>query len=235
MSFRDRQPGASVAHLVVYASIRAVAKVLLKVVFGTRVYGAENIPQTGALLMVANHQSYLDPPTIGSFVGRRHMEFLARASLFRFKPFAKLISLLNSVPIQDDQGDSAAIREILRRLDMGRSILIFPEGTRTPDGQMHEFKRGAALVMRKAKCPVLPAAISGAYERWPISQKWPRLRGIGLRVNYGKVIPYDELMKDGADAAMVRLRDEVARLKGELDQGRSTSRGQGNGENAKAS
>ena len=217
MALRDRQPGASLTRIVTYASIRAVAKMLLRVVFGARVSGAENIPQTGALLMVANHQSYLDPPTIGSFVGARHMEFLARASLFRFKPFAWLISLLNSVPIQDDQGDSAAIREILRRLEEGRAILIFPEGSRTRDGQIHEFKRGAALVMRKAKCPVLPAAISGAYERWPINRKWPRLSGQPVRVKYGKVIPYEELMKDGADAAMMRLRDEVARLKGELD------------------
>ncbi|HEY6118243.1 MAG TPA: lysophospholipid acyltransferase family protein [Candidatus Dormibacteraeota bacterium] len=217
MALRDRQPGVSLARIVFYMFARGVAVLALKIVFKATAEGTENIPQTGAILMVANHQSYLDPPAVGGFVGKRHFEFLARASLFRFKPFAWLISLLNSVPIQDDQGDSGAIREILRRLEGGRAVLIFPEGSRSEDGQMHDFKRGAALVMRKAKCPVIPAAITGAYQRWPASEKWPRLSGPPVRVKYGTVIPYDELMKGGADAAMARLRDEVARLKAQLD------------------
>jgi 1-acyl-sn-glycerol-3-phosphate acyltransferase len=219
MRLRDRQPGASVARILFYAFARAVTRTVLRVVFGASASGTENVPQTGALLVVANHQSYLDPPSIGSFIGKRHLEFLARASLFKFKPFAWLISLLNSVPIQDDQGDAAAIREILRRLEGGRAVLIFPEGSRSEDGIVQEFKRGAALVMRKAQCAVLPAAITGAYERWPQWQKWPRLSGARVRVKYGRVIPYEELMKDGPEAAMVRLRKEVLRLKGELDAG----------------
>src|SRR5262245_16993496 len=217
MRLRDRQPGASIPRILFYTFARATTRLLLRIVFGARAVGSENIPQTGALLMVANHQSYLDPPTIGSFVGRRHMEFLGRASLFKFKPFAWLISLLNTVPIQDDQGDAAAIREILRRLERGGAVLIFPEGTRTPDGVVHDFKRGAALVMRKAKCPILPAAIVGAYERWPERDKWPHLSGPHVRVKYGRVIPYEDLMKDGGDQAMTRLREEVLRLKGELE------------------
>jgi 1-acyl-sn-glycerol-3-phosphate acyltransferase len=224
MRLRDRQPGASIPRILFYAFARAMTRLVLRIIFGARAAGSENVPQIGALLVVANHQSYLDPPTVGSFVGARHLEFLGRASLFKFKPFAWLISLLNTVPIQDDQGDTAAIREILRRLERGSAVLIFPEGTRTPDGVVHEFKRGAALVMRKAKCPVLPAAIVGAYERWPERDKWPRLSGPPVRVKYGTVIPYEELMKDGGDAAMTRLRDEVLKLKGELE-GASAVRG----------
>jgi 1-acyl-sn-glycerol-3-phosphate acyltransferase len=219
MRLRDRQPGASLARILFYAFARALTRLILRLVFRARGIGSENVPQTGALLMVANHQSYLDPPTIGSFIGARHMEFLGRASLFKFKPFARLISLLNTVPIQDDQGDAAAIREILRRLERGSAVLIFPEGTRTPDGVVHDFKRGAALVMRKAKCPILPAAIVGAYERWPERHKWPHLSGPPVRVKYGTVIPYEELMKDGGERAMTRLRDEVLKLKGELEAG----------------
>src|SRR2546423_15514129 len=108
MRLRDRQPGASLARIVFYMFARWVARTILRLLFGARATGSENIPQTGALLMVSNHQSYLDPPAVGAFVGPRHFEFLARASLFRFKPFARLIALLNSVPIQDDQGDAAA-------------------------------------------------------------------------------------------------------------------------------
>jgi len=144
-----------------------MTRLVLRIFFGAKGYATDNVPQTGALLVVANHQSYLDPPAVGSFVGARHMEFLGRASLFRFKPFAWLISLLNTVPIQDDQGDTAAIREDPAPPGAGSAVLIFPEGSRTPDGVVHDFKRGAALVMRKGQVPVLPAAIVGATSAGP--------------------------------------------------------------------
>src|SRR6266850_4260144 len=151
MSFRDRQPGASLLRILFYEFIRRAARLFLILFFGAKGTGMENIPETGPLLLVANHQSYLDPPAISSLATHRHLEFLARASLFKFKPFAWVISMLNAVPIQDDSGDAAAIREILRRLEGGRAVLIFPEGSRSPDGVVHEFKRGVAVLVKRAK------------------------------------------------------------------------------------
>src|SRR4051812_39816774 len=99
MRLRDRQPGVSLARILFYIFARWVCRTTLQLLFGARATGSGNVPQTGALLMVSNHQSYLDPPAVGAFVGARHMEFLARASLFKFKPFAWLISWCNTVPI----------------------------------------------------------------------------------------------------------------------------------------
>lgn len=210
--WRAMNPGTSLARILFYECVRRGLVLLFRVIYRAEVVGRENVPATGPLLIAANHQSFLDPPAIGCFVHSRHFNFVARGGLFRFAPFAWFISMLNALPIREDGSDAAAIKETLRRLAQGRAILIFPEGSRTPDGEMHEFKRGVALLVKKARCPVLPASIEGAYEAWPSSRGIPRLLGQRVRVAYGTPIPYDELMKDGADAALERIRAAVVAL-----------------------
>ena len=180
-----------------------------------RAYHAARVPAAGPLLIAANHESYLDPPLVGSFLHTRQISYIARAGLFKFKPLAWLITALNSISLKEDSGDAAAIREILRRLERGDAVLIFPEGSRSPDGEMQEFKRGVALLVKKARCPVLPVAVDGCFDAWPRHRKLPRIfHRVG--VLYGEPIPYDELMKDGPDAALERLHAEVATLLEEL-------------------
>lgn len=211
-SYRARQPGASLARILFYELIRKSAHLILAVFFGARAIDRRNVPAVGPLLLASNHESYLDPPVIASLMNHRHLEFIARAGLFKFRPFASIIALLNSIPIREDQGDGAAIREVLRRLDMGRAVLIFPEGSRSPDGTMQPFKRGVSLLVKRSKCPVVPVAIAGAHECWP-RHRWPRLFGPPIIVKYGVPIPHDELMKDGPDAALERLFNEIKGLR----------------------
>jgi 1-acyl-sn-glycerol-3-phosphate acyltransferase len=215
MFLTDRQPGSPLHKVLFYEVVLRTVRLGLRVVFGTRGYDSLNVPASGPVLLASNHESFLDPPTIAVLLHHRHLEFIARASLFK-SFFGRVIQALNAIPLKDESGDASAIKEVLRRLEAGRAVLIFPEGSRTPDGQMHEFKRGVALLVKKARCPVVPVAISGAYERWPISQKKPRWRGPRVRVIYGKPIPYDELMKNGADAALERVRAEVVVLRDRL-------------------
>lgn len=194
---------------------------VLRVFFGLRAVGVENIPRAGPLLVAANHQSYLDPPAIGMRLRGPRLFFIARAGLFRFKPLAAIFSRLNTIPIREDESDAAAIRETLRVLGHGAAVLIFPEGSRSETGEITDFKRGAALLVRKAKCPVLPVAIRGAYEAWPKQRRFPVPWRSRVRVAYGRPIPHEELMKDGPDAAMQRLRDEVVRLYQSLNEPRA--------------
>ena len=210
-------PGASLARIAFYECLRRCLVGLFRLVYRAESIGHEKVPATGPLLIAANHQSFIDPPAIGCFVRSRHLNFVARGGLFRFAPFAWFISLLNALPIREDGSDSAAIKETLRRLAQGRAILIFPEGSRTPDGKMHDFKRGVALLVKKARCPVVPAAIEGAFAAWPSSRALPSVWGQRVRVAYGDPIPYDELMKEGPDAALVRIEAEVARLSASLN------------------
>jgi 1-acyl-sn-glycerol-3-phosphate acyltransferase len=214
MILPDRQPGSPLYKVLFYELSRLTVWLGFKIVFRIKGIDAHNVPKSGPVLLASNHESYLDPPTIGVLLHHRHLEFVARKSLFKGF-FGHIISALNAIPLKDDSGDAGAIREVLRRLELGRAVLIFPEGSRTHDGELKEFKRGIALLVKKARCPVVPVAIAGAYERWPTGGKC-RFTGPRVRVKYGAPISYDELMKDGADAALDRLRREVARLREEL-------------------
>ncbi len=138
-----------------------------------RVEGRKNVPPTGGLLVVANHQSYYDPPAIGVAV-RRQLSFLARKQLFGAKSFARVIESLGAIPLDVQASALEGIKTTIAHLKTGKAVLMFPEGTRTLDGQIHEFKPGVALLIRRAGVPVLPVAIAGAYEAWPIHQRLPR-------------------------------------------------------------
>jgi 1-acyl-sn-glycerol-3-phosphate acyltransferase len=214
MILTDRQPGSPLYKVLFYEFVLRSVRLAFKVLFRIKGFDSLNVPASGPVLLASNHESFLDPPTIAVLLYHRHLEFLARASLFK-SFFGRVIQALNAIPLKDDSGDAGAIKEVLRRLELGRAVLVFPEGSRTRDGQMQPFKRGVALMVKKAKCPVVPVAIAGAFERWPINGKC-RFTGPSIRVRYGKPIPYDELMKDGADAALERVRAEVIALREQL-------------------
>lgn len=199
--------------MLLYEFMSALCALIFILIYRVRVRGASNVPCSGPVLLAANHQSFLDPPLVGSFVRCRHLSFVAKIGLFTFAPFAWFISALNSVPINDAAGDAGAIREILKRLGAGHAVLIFPEGSRTTDGGQKAFKRGVALLMKRAKCPVVPVAVEGCFDSWGPGVPFPRLFGHRVAVIYGKPIPYAELEKDGAQGALDRIAREVNALR----------------------
>lgn len=214
---RRTHPGSSVGEILAWRFAQLCCAVVLRILYRLEVVNERVVPPEGPVLIAANHQSFLDPPAIGCMVGQRQIDFVARGGLFENRHFGWLIAFLHSIPVAEEGPDAPAIREILRRLGMGRCVMIFPEGSRTPDGEIHEFKRGVALLVKRAKCPVVPAAIEGAFEAWPRTRKGPRVLGAPkVRVLYGEPIAYDELMVEGADAALARIEREVRALHGRL-------------------
>lgn len=200
-----------------YRFFRGLCRTLMRVMFRAYSRHPERVPATGAVLIAANHQAYLDPPLVGGFVRFRECHFLAKAGLFTHRLFGWIITGLNSVPIQESAngGDIGAIKEILHRLELGEAVVIFPEGSRTLDGAMHSFKRGVSLLVKKSSCPVVPVAVEGCFDAWPRGGK---IRPFGARiaVMYGHPIPHDDLMKDGPDAALRRLEREIDAMRLEL-------------------
>ncbi|MGH7244199.1 MAG: lysophospholipid acyltransferase family protein [Phycisphaerales bacterium] len=209
----SRRPGGTLGKMLLYEFMGVFCASIFILFYRVRVRGSANVPKTGPCLIASNHQSFLDPPLIGSFVRNRHLSYVAKIGLFHFKPFAWLISALNSVPINDEAGDAGAIREILKRLAAGHAVLIFPEGSRSPDGGQKAFKRGVALLVKRAKCPVVPVAVEGCFDAWGPAVPFPRLIGHRVAVTYGKPIAYDELVKDGAQGALDRIAREVNELR----------------------
>jgi 1-acyl-sn-glycerol-3-phosphate acyltransferase len=208
-SLVKQRPSTPIGRLLAYSAARLIATMGLTALYRFRVQGAQNAPRDGSLLIVANHQSYLDPPLIGCAIRKRHLDYIARAGLFENPLIGPMISTFNSIPIKEEGGDTGAIKEVLKRLREGRAVLIFPEGTRTPDGAMRPFKRGVALLVKRARCPVLPVAVEGAYDAWPRDKKQPRGFGQRLAVMIGEPIEYDELMRNGPDAALTRLERQI--------------------------
>ena len=214
---RDKHPGSSIPHIIGWRACQFACSVVLGLLYRLQVRNQRAVPATGPVLIAANHQSFLDPPAIGCRVTQRQLDFVARSGLFGSKHFGGFLAFLNSIPVAEEGPDAKAIKEIIRRLRMGRCVMIFPEGSRSETGEIEPFKRGVALLVKRAQCPVVPAAIDGAFEAWPRARKRPKLLfAPKLRVLYGEAIPYDELMADGADAALERVEREVRALHARL-------------------
>jgi 1-acyl-sn-glycerol-3-phosphate acyltransferase len=201
-----------------YAGCRQVAGVLFVIVFGIRVYHRERLPKSGGVLVVANHQSYLDP--ILAAVGMpRPCHPMARDTLFRVGPFRWLIRSLYAFPVRRGRADFRAIREALRHLQAGEIVLMFPEGTRTRDGSIAPLQGGPVTVALRARVPIMPLVIDGAFESWPRTHLLPRPGAI--RVACGTPVSPAEAAACGPDAVMAQLTDQMLGLQAELHRLRS--------------
>lgn len=168
-----------------YVFLQSVLQLAGIIVYRVRYSGRENIPASGGVLVVSNHQSHFDPPLIGMGCPRR-MNYLARDTLFRFAPFRWLISSVDSIPIDREGIGLGGIKEALRRLKRGEMVLIFPEGTRTHDGQIAPFRPGFTALAVRSGAAILPVAVEGAFQAFPRWQKFP---GPGrIRVQFGEPI-----------------------------------------------
>jgi len=160
------------------------------VVYQMRCTGRENIPAEGGVLVVSNHQSMFDPPLVGMACSRR-MNYLARSTLFGFAPLGWLMSSLDAFPIDREGSGLAGVKETLRRLKRGEMVLIFPEGTRTADGEIAPFHPGFTSLAVRGRAAILPVAIEGAYQVWPRGQNLP---GLGtIHVHYGVPMPLEQI------------------------------------------
>ncbi|MBN1395943.1 MAG: 1-acyl-sn-glycerol-3-phosphate acyltransferase [Pirellulales bacterium] len=173
-----------------YDFLRYLLRLTAVLAFRIRITGWEDIPASGGVLLVSNHQSHLDPPMVG--IGcRRRLNFLARQSLFHFAPFRWLIKSLDAIPLDREGIGISGMKESLRRLKRGEMLMIFPEGTRCRDGRIATFMPGFTALARRSGAAILPAAIDGAFAAWPRSRTFPRLGR--LRVHYGETISPEEI------------------------------------------
>lgn len=148
-----------------YWFARGLVKGLLHLCLRIHVEGKENIPQKEACLVCSNHKSVLDPPLLGSCLPFR-MGFMAKEELFRNKIFGALIRSLGAFPIKRGKSDVGALRSAMKMLENGESLVIFPEGGRSPEGHLRRGKQGAALIAAKTGVCILPVGIEGRYRFW---------------------------------------------------------------------
>lgn len=200
-----------------YCAGKLVLIVLSKILFRMNAYGKENFPHGGALV-AANHASYLDPPLVGC-LAPEELYYLARESLFKYRFPNWLYRKINGVPIKHDAADVSSIKIILELLKEGKKVVIFPEGTRTYNGQLQKARRGVGLLICKAKVPVIPTYIHGSFEALPRHRKIIHLPKVV--VQYGKPVYFDKIWsgtptKDDYQRIGDEIMSRIADLKKEV-------------------
>lgn len=191
-----------------YRSLTAALRLVLAPFLWTNYRHRENVPERGGILLVANHQSVIDIPLLSWAAKPRHVSFVARDTLAKRALPRIIMERTGTVLVRRGRSDAKALREIVARLEAGGCVAIFPEGTRTPDGRLQEFRRGALLAARRAGVPILPVAIEGCFEVWPRHRRLPRP---------GRVtVTFGEPMSSRGSDALDRVR---ARIEGMLGEG----------------
>ena len=138
-----------------------------------RVYNTERLPAQGAFILAGNHIGFLDPPFFG-LACQREAFFMARDTLFH-NPLANwILRSWNCVPISRDRGDISAMRTVLRMLGEGKAVLMFPEGTRSEDGEFQKARAGIGMIAARAKVPIVPMRIFGTDRALPRGTSFPR-------------------------------------------------------------
>lgn len=150
----------------VWFSIQVALRVLFTVWFRYRAYGFEKLPPRGGALLLINHQSFLDPLLVGLPLSRP-VSYLARDSLFAVPIVGWILRNTYVMPIDREAASSASLREMIRRLEIGFLVGIFPEGTRSADGTIGPLKPGFVALVRRTTAPIYPIGIAGAQEAFP--------------------------------------------------------------------
>lgn len=151
---------------IVYNIFYNLAKLLARMIFSMRVIHPERMVESGPLLIAVNHSSFFDPPLAG-ICSRRGVFYLARKTLLKWPFFGPLFPAMNVIPVERDGNDMSALREVIKKVKEGNAVLLFPEGTRSINGNLQPARAGIGLVIAKTGAPVLPMRIFGAYEAFP--------------------------------------------------------------------
>jgi 1-acyl-sn-glycerol-3-phosphate acyltransferase len=166
-----------------YHSVVWLCRSIAKVLFQFQLLHRERMIETGPVILAMNHQSYLDPPLVGS-VSDRIIFSLARKSLLDHCLWRWLLPKLNVIPVDQNGHAYGALRHVIRLLRKGEAALIFPEGRRTADGNLQAPQPGLGFVIAKTLAPVVPMRIFGAHEAWPSGSKRISLHPITIVIGH---------------------------------------------------
>jgi len=182
--------------------------------FDYRVVGGERLDLSGGALLVCNHASFMDPPLVGVAFDEE-INFLARKSLMSNKLAQSVYKAWNSIPVDQDKPDMSSLKAVVRLLKKGEKVLIFPEGSRTPDGKLLEGQPGVGLIVSKAQVPVIPMRLFGTREALPYGAKFFQPAEVTLVVGepwYYEPANYRETGKELYTRISKELMTEIEKL-----------------------
>ena len=182
------------------------SRLAARLFFRFRIVHRERMIQSGPAILAMNHQSYFDPPLAGN-ASDRAIYFLARRSLLEVPVLRWLLPKLNVIPVNQEANDRSALKALIQVVRAGNGALVFPEGGRTPDGNLQPGLPGIGLVIAKTLAPVVPLRIFGAHEAWPIGGK---IRRHPITVVVGEPIRFTAAdLEAGGKEAYARISQRV--------------------------
>ena len=195
--------------------ITGIDCLIFRLFFRIKEEGAENVPKTGAYILFGNHTSFLDGPAIGACLPRRPVFqiFYFVFGPYFFRPFIKnrvlrnLVKMGRFIPFDFSKHFLDALRSCYYVLKHGKGLCFFPEGLRSTDGQIGEFKKGFGVLAKITGAMLVPVAIEGAHEAWSSTAKYPRLHPI--RVRFGIPLVAADLEKEGMAMGAVDAYDAI--------------------------
>jgi 1-acyl-sn-glycerol-3-phosphate acyltransferase len=198
----------------IYRVGHTFCRVVARFAFNLKVYGRENLLEDGPAIVASNHQSYLDPPLIGC-AHQRELYYLARNTLFDQRMLGWFLKRVNVVPVDRERGDIGAIKTIIRVVKEGHRVIIFPEGTRSLNGQLQQARSGLGMVIAKTFAPVVPVRLFGTFEALP---KTGRLKLYPVSIVVGKPLRFTEpdVASKGRELYQQlsdRVMDQIAKLR----------------------
>lgn len=188
-----------------YRILKILIGLVFKLFYPLKVKGLENLPQEGAVILVANHSSYFDPLYLGLAIPRRINWMVLRPyyDLWWLRWFFKATACF---PVNIGKTNVEAIKHALLILKQGEVLGIFPEGGRSKDGRLKKGELGVALFALKSGASVLPVAIEGAFEAYPPGAILPKPHPIN--VSFGHLLSFDRLNKGRIDEKTLRITTE---------------------------
>ena len=192
-----------------YSFHKNLARLIAKTCFAFKTVHRERIIEEGGAILAMNHESYLDPPLAGISC-LREIHYLARKTLLEWPILGPIFPKLNVIPVDQERADMSALKSVIRLVKAGHCTVVFPEGSRTLDGNFLPSLPGLGLIIAKTRCPVVPMRIFGAREAFPRGGRPHLFSPITLVV--GEPIRFTDADFAGEGRALYQRLSESERL-----------------------
>jgi 1-acyl-sn-glycerol-3-phosphate acyltransferase len=183
---------------------------ILRLFFRPKVTGLENIPKEGPAILAPNHQSFADDVLVPLMLRKRRITILAKSDYWDHWWTRWFFKWSGCVPVRREGGSAsmAAIKAAVAALNAGGLVMLFPEGTRSPDGRLYRGKTGVARIALEARVPVIPVGVVGTFELWPYDRKMPKAGRTQIR--FGQPLRFDRYYETPTDRFILRsVTDEI--------------------------
>ncbi len=191
-----------------YRLSQVIVGLFFRIYFRHRTTGINNLPQKEGAVIATNHVSVLDPPMIGVDLPRP-IHSMAKQSLHDIPLFGSLIRAFHSFPVRRGGFNRRAMRKAVDLLRDGNILVMFPEGTRSRDGQLQRFRPGVGKIITEAECGVLPGYLQGTYSAWPPGAWLPRPRKTSFHL--GELKYYDQYYEKKNRQSYEEIAEDIKR------------------------